>query len=297
MTIQELNRKFGTDRVHFHPALHGMVKAELDGFGGKAVISLHGAQVLSFIPRGQEPVLWMSEKSRFEPGKPIRGGIPVCWPWFGSHPSNAALPSHGFARLVEWEPAAAGECGNEAVFLELALTPQLVPDQFKAPDFLLKLRIEVSNGLTVALTIGNSGGKPLDYSAALHSYFNISDISQIAVGGLNGRACLNTLNNTVHRQQGDIRFSAETDLLYGDTADTCVIDDPGFCRKITVAKVGSHSTVVWNPWEAKARRMPDFDDQEFRHMVCVETANAGADARTLAPGASHTLQVIIETQY
>ncbi|MDD5697964.1 MAG: D-hexose-6-phosphate mutarotase [Victivallaceae bacterium] len=296
ITAQELNREFGSDRIHFHTAPHGLISAELDSPGGKGVVALHGAQVLNFIPKGQEAVLWNSEKSWFEPGKPIRGGIPVCWPWFGSHPDDSALPSHGFARLSEWKPAAAGECRSGAVFLELKLTPQMIADKFKNADFLLKLRVEVSSKLSAALIIGNTGKNDLSYSAALHSYFNISDISRIAISGLDDSTFIDTLDNTIHRQQGKIRFTAETDRLYEDTAATCVIDDPGFRRRVIVAKNGSRSTVIWNPWEAKSRRMPDFGDTEFHNMVCVETANAGTDTRTLTPGESHTLQVIIEAQ-
>ena len=263
---------------------------------GKAEIALHGAHLMSFVPKGQEAVLWMSKKSFFEQGKPIRGGIPICWPWFGGHPKNQNMPSHGFARLFSWEPIGGGKCGNGATFLELALTPGMITDEFKTDDFLVKLRIEVNSKLSVALIIDNTGKNDLSYCAALHSYFNISDISNIKVSGLDGKTYLDTLNDTTHVQQGDIHFNAETDLIYLDTEDTCIIDDPGFKRRIKVSKTGSRSTVVWNPWDIKSQRMPDFGDDEFHKMVCVETTNAETDARTLAPNECHTLQVIIESE-
>jgi glucose-6-phosphate 1-epimerase len=296
MTVQELNQEFTNTEIRFYTDSHGMACAELNNPMGKAEIALHGAHLMSFIPKDQEAVLWMSKKSYFKAEKPIRGGIPICWPWFGGHPCGAELPSHGFARISTWEPIASGNCNNGATFIELALTPELIADEFKNNDFLVKLRVEVSDKLSVALIIDNSSDKDLSYSAALHTYFNISDISNIKISGLNGKAFIDTLDDTNHVQQGDITFAAETDLVYLDTKNTCIIDDPGLKRKIKISKIGSRSTVVWNPWDAKAQRMPDFGDEEYHKMVCVETCNAETDARTLAPNECHTLQVIIESE-
>ena len=296
LTIQELNQEFGNSEIRFYTDSHEMTCAELNNPTGKATVALHGAHLMSFVPKGQKPVLWMSEKSYFEDGKPIRGGIPICWPWFGGHPCDSAMPSHGFARISVWEPVAGGKCEDGATFLELALTPGLISDELKTNDFLIKLRIEVNEKLSASLIIDNCSDKDLSYSAALHSYFNISDISKITVSGLDGRAFIDTLDDTKHVQKGDITFASETDLTYLDTEDTCIIDDPGFKRKIKVSKSGSRSAVVWNPWDEKAQRMPDFGDAEYHKMVCVETTNAENDARTLAPNECHTLQVIIESE-
>ncbi len=296
LTVQELNQEFANSEIRFYTDSHGMACAELNNPMGKAEIALHGAHLMNFIPKDQEAVLWMSEKSYFEAEKPIRGGIPICWPWFGGHPCDSNMPSHGFARLFTWEPVASGNCDNGATFLELALTPGLIADKFRTNDFLVKLRVEVNDKLSAALIIDNTSDKDLSYSAALHSYFNISDIARIKISGLDGKTFIDTLDDTRHVQQGDITFAAETDLVYLDTEDTCVIDDPGFKRKIKISKFGSRSTVVWNPWDAKAQRMPDFGNNEYHKMVCVETTNAKADARTLTPGECHTLQVIIESE-
>lgn len=296
ITVQELNQEFGSSEICFYTDSHGLACAELNNPMGKASLALHGAHIMSFIPKGQEAVLWMSEKSYFEAGKPIRGGIPICWPWFGGHPCDSAMPSHGFARISVWEPIASGKCADGATFLELALTPALIADEFRTDNFLVKLRVEVSDKLSAALIIDNCSDKDLSYSAALHSYFNISDIENITINGLDGKPFIDTLDDSNHVQQGDISFAAETDLVYLDTEDTCIISDPGFKRKIKVSKAGSRSTVVWNPWNAKAQRMPDFGDNEFHKMVCVETTNAESDARILAPNECHTLQVIIESE-
>ena len=295
MTVQELNAEFGASDIHFYNDSHGLVCAELNNAGSKAVIALHGAHLMSYVPKGQRDVLWMSEKSYFAVGKPIRGGIPVCWPWFGGHPSDSGMPSHGFARLADWEVIASGK-HEGATFIELALTPGLIPEKFRNGDFLVKMRVGLSSKLLAALVIENTDVKELAFSAALHSYFNISEIADISVSGLDGKTFIDTLDDTVHVQKGDVNFGAETDLVYLDTEDVCIIDDPGFGRKLKVAKCGSRSTVVWNPWKDKSVRMPDFGDEEYHSMVCVETTNAETDARILAPGESHTLQVIIESE-
>ncbi|MDD5599215.1 MAG: D-hexose-6-phosphate mutarotase [Victivallaceae bacterium] len=295
MTVQELNTEFDVPDILFYNDSHGLVCAELSNAGSKAVIALHGAHLMSYVPKGQRDVLWMSGKSYFAAGKPIRGGIPVCWPWFGGHPSDPAMPSHGFARLAEWEVIAAGK-HEGATFIELVLTPGLIPEKFRNGDFLVKLRVELGGKLSAALIIDNTDVGELAFSAALHSYFNISEIADIAVSGLDGKTFIDTLDDTLHVQKGDIGFTAETDLVYLDTEGACIIDDPGFGRRIRIAKCGSRSTVVWNPWKAKSVRMPDFGDEEYHSMVCVETTNAETDARILAPGESHTLQVIIESE-
>jgi glucose-6-phosphate 1-epimerase len=282
--LNELNEKFANPEISFYSDAHGLIYAEISNRMAKANIALHGAHLMSFAPKGQKDLLWMSKKSYFQTGKPIRGGIPICWPWFGGHPDNKNMPSHGFARISIWEVVGAGNCENGATFLELALSPAMLADEFKDADFLLKLRVEVSDKLVVSLIINNmSNEKDLSFSAALHTYFNVSDISKITVKGLNGKTFIDTLDDTKHVQDGDINFNAETDLLYLDTEDSCIIDDPGFKRKIKISKNGSRSTVVWNPWKDKAKRMVDFGNDEFETMLCVETTNAETDARTLAP--------------
>jgi glucose-6-phosphate 1-epimerase len=295
LTVQELNNQFGNSEIRFYADPAGLIRAEINNPKGKAEIALHGAHLISFVPDGQEPVLWMSEKSWFEADKPIRGGIPVCWPWFGGHPEDSSMPSHGFARISEWEVFESGKCDNGATYIELALTPGLIDEKFKNGNFLAKYRVEVSDKLSASLIIENTDKNDLSFSAALHSYFNVSEISNIKVSGLDGRPFIDTLDDTNHVQQGDICFDAEIDRIYLDTEDVCVIDDPDMKRRIKVSKSGSRSTVVWNPWTDKAKRMPDFGDDEFHTMLCVETTNADKDARKLAFEETHTLQVVIES--
>jgi D-hexose-6-phosphate mutarotase len=293
MTLTELNDKFAGEQLQFIEGPGGLTVARISNSLAEADIALHGAHVMSFVPKGQKPVLWMSESSWFEENKPIRGGIPVCWPWFGGHPTDGGMPSHGFARISEWQVEDTGTLEGGVTYIVLKLTENEIADCFKDFAFEARIRVEVGNELSVALIVDNTGSEKMCFSAALHSYFNVSDITNISIHGLDGREYIDTLDDTRHVQSGDRTFDAETDLVYLDTDDKCVIDDTGLDRRIFIDKEGSRSAVVWNPWIAKAQRMPDFGDDEYQTMVCVETTNAYNDARSLAPGEQHILRAII----
>ena len=275
---------------------HGLPMVGVDNKWATARISLQGANVTEYTPRGEKPVLWMSSQSYFETGKPIRGGVPICWPWFGAHPSDPAMPAHGFARLCAWSVAGSRELPDGSSEVTLKLTPSDVPPQFRAQPFLLRFIVTVGPRLTMALEITNTGEHPLEFSGALHTYFTISDIANVSVDGLDRVRSFNSLVGEEVTQQGPITFSGEFDRVFLDTEDECVINDPGYSRRIRIAKSGSRSAIVWNPWIDKSKRMPDFGDDEYRTMLCVETANARDDRRTIAPGAAHTLKAIISKE-
>ena len=260
-----------------------------------AEIALHGAHIMSYVPAGEKPVLWMSGSSYFQPGKPIRGGIPICWPWFGGHPSDKNKPSHGFARIADWHIAEIDSRQN-GTLIALRLTERDIPENFREFPFEVKLEVMVGRELQVALVIVNTGKEKMSFSAALHSYFNISDIAAVTLEGLEECKYLDTLDHIFKVQRGKITFNKETDNVYLNTEATCIIDDPGFARRIKIAKSGSRSTVVWNPWIEKSKRMPDFGDEEYHNMLCVETVNAENDARVIAPAEKHSLKVIISLE-
>ncbi|MDD3155361.1 MAG: D-hexose-6-phosphate mutarotase [Victivallaceae bacterium] len=259
----------------------------------RCTVALHGAHVLSYAPRGGRELFFLSEKSDFADRLPIRGGVPVCWPWFSAHPEHPEWPKHGFARLTAWELTEVKHLADGSDQLTLVL-----PDA-ACGKCGLKPMLKVTAGalLSVDLTTVNASSAPVSFSAALHSYYAVGAISQIRVEGLAGKRFIDTLDNTMHEQAGAILFDRETDRIYPDSAEECVIVDPRFGRRIRVSKRGSRSTVVWNPWIAKSKAMPDFGDEEYHRMVCVETANVRDDARTLAPGEEHTLgfTVAVET--
>jgi D-hexose-6-phosphate mutarotase len=275
---------------------HGLPVVGVDNQWATARISLQGGNVMEYTPRGEKPVLWVSSQSYFAQGKPIRGGVPICWPWFGAHPSNTVLPAHGFARLCLWSVAGSRELSDGSSEVTLKLNSCDVPPQFKAQSFLLHFVITVGSRLTMALEMTNTGTETLHISGALHTYFNISDIDGVSVDGLDGARSFDSLTGREVIQQGSILFNAEFDRVFLDTESECVINDPGYSRKIRIAKSGSRSAIVWNPWIEKAKRMPDFGDDEYRTMLCVETANARDDRRAIAPGATHTLKAIISKE-
>ncbi len=269
----------------------GLDYLELRFAGAVAHVYLHGGHVLHYQPAGQAPVLWHSRQSWFEAGKPIRGGIPVCWPWFGAHPSDSTQPNHGFVRLAEWQAVAAvATAETTTIVLRFPM-----PAEFPAT---LELTVALADQLSVALTTTNGGTAPLPIAEALHSYFAVGDVRTISVAGLAGRPYIDTVppSRPVVCQVGDIQFAEEVDRIYFDNAETCTIVDPELNRRIRVGKEGSRSTVVWNPWMAKAARMPDYGDHEYPQMVCVETANCGADAPILVPGERHCLTTHIQVE-
>jgi len=297
--LQELNDKFGiADQVRFVAGRGGLPLAQLTTPEAEAHVYLHGAHVAHFQRAGEAPLLFMSDKSWFEEGKPIRGGVPVCFPWFGPRKNPpgdpAASPAHGLVRLVSWDVEAVGEdpAGRLAITLLTRDTPRtraIWPHAFE-----LRHRVTVGPQLHLDLEVRNTGDKPLTYEEALHTYFAVNDIKHVQVIGLEGGEYVDKVGAGTQKQ-GDhpITFAAETDRVYDGASGPCMIVDGAAGRHIAVEKSDSHTTVVWNPWIAKAANMPDFGDDEWQRMVCVETANAFDHAITLAPGKRHTMRAIV----
>ena len=296
--IDTLNSKFALkDSLVFKKGPADFVTAEINNKFAFASICLYSAHVMSYVPRGQKPVLWMSAASRFEEGNPIRGGIPVCWPWFGAHPSDKSKPAHGLARISpDWKLDKTELLTDGAVRLHLSLSFSDKTRELWEYAFDLKLIVSVGTQLSVEMITANKDTRPFTYRAALHSYFAVSNVSDISISGLDGSSFIDTLDNTRHVQNGLISaISSETDRIYLDTASECVINDPAFKRHIHVSKSGSLSTVVWNPWIAKSQRMEDFGDDEYPSMLCVETAITAHDEQKVQPGAFHSVKAVICT--
>ena len=286
----QLNKRFGAaGRIAFRAGAGGMPIAALAGPHGSCEVSLYGGQVLGYKPLGHAPMLFVSRKAVYESGKPLRGGIPVCWPWFGPHPQEKGKPAHGFARLQTWSLLTAeysaqltdiklGLCDNEST---LSLWPH---------PFDLTLRISLDTNLRVELTTRNRDKAPITISEALHTYLRVRDVAHASVIGLDGVRYYDSLTGQEHAAaKGAVHIHGEVDRVYHDTNPECIVDDPGLGRQIVVAKRNSHSTVVWNPWIEKAKRMADFGAEEYPQMLCVETANAREATLTLPPGEVHTM--------
>ena len=314
MTTADLNHRFGiAGAIAFEARPGGLLQARLHSHGGQASVCLQGGHVIDWQCPGQtQPVLWLSRDARFVPGKSIRGGIPVCWPWFGPYvtvppqqnapqagvAAAADYPAHGFARTAEWQVVGSDVAGDGSARLTLSLGAEAMPAVMWPHATELQLEIRLGATLQLALTTRNLGETGLLLGEALHTYFNISDIGAVSVGGLHGADYWDTVGAVEKkRQSGPITFDRETDRVYIDSPQTCVIEDPGYARRIHILKQGSLSTVVWNPWTAKAERMGDLGQPDgWRQMLCVESANCWDNRLTLAPGEVHTLSVSYEVE-
>jgi glucose-6-phosphate 1-epimerase len=264
----------------------------------EADVYLHGAHVTHFQPRGQKPVLFMSEKSSFEPGKPIRGGIPICFPWFGARQDGREGPAHGFARLQEWELIGVKDAANGVTDVTLRLASGAITHAMWDGDFEAHYTVRVGETLGLELSVRNTSPQPMHFEEALHSYLSVSDVKQVGIEGLAGVTYSDRVGTPHTEKEGaaPIRITAETDRIYMNTQSACIVHDPGWKRKLVVEKSGSDSTVVWNPWIAKAKAMPDFGDDEWLSMLCIETCNVREQAITLPPGQSQVMSAIIRAE-
>jgi dihydroxy-acid dehydratase len=284
-------------QLSFRVGAGGLTYADIDNHGGRATLCLQGAHVVSYRPKSQqEPVVWVSEAAKFAAGKSIRGGVPVCWPWFGAHDAESGYPAHGFARTVAWEVTGSRKRNDARTEITLQLVEsEQTRSQWPHPTR-LTLTVVVGDRLEVRLATTNEGDVPVKIGEALHTYFHISDIGTVRVLGLEGCDFHDKVDNFARKtQRGDIAFDGEVDRVYVNAPADCVIVDPGLKRRIRVAKSGSQSTVVWTPWTEKAEKMGDMGRGKsgagWREMVCVESGNAMDDVVTVAPGETHTLAV------
>ena len=274
-------------RLRFMEIARGLPVIDIATPLATARVALQGAQVLAWRPDGMPPVLWLSGAAVFEPGKAVRGGIPVCWPWFGDRPGHSA---HGFVRTRLWELRETSLDAAGQVHVRLGLQDDAATCAVWDHAFDLELQVTVGTTLSLVLTTRNTGPHAFTLTEALHTYFSVGDIRQTTVQGLDGTHYLDKVQGYAPAQQsGPVHFTGETDRVYLDTTADCVIDDADQSRSITVAKTGSHSTVVWNPWIEREKAMADMAAGGYQRMVCVETANAGAQVITVAPGESHAL--------
>jgi D-hexose-6-phosphate mutarotase len=247
----------------------------------EADVYFQGAQVTGWRPASSpDPVLWLSAQSRFEPGQAIRGGVPICFPWFSKHRTDRSAPPHGFARTRDWTLEMARHGADGTVVLEMELAGEATAPQWPH-RFRARHRITIGAVLGLELDVLNDGADAFTFEEALHAYFDVADIREVTVSGPDSEP---------------LRFAGLTNRIYAGTREACVIHDPGRRRDIVIHKSGSDSTVVWNPWAERAREISDMRDDEWIGMVCVEPSNVGADARTLGPGESHTMTVTIETR-
>lgn len=261
-------------------------------------VSPQGAHVTDWTIPGTPPVLFLSPRSVFQRGRAIRGGVPLVFPWFGPKAGDARAAQHGFARVREWQLEAAGVQSDGACSVAMSLTDDEATRAEWPHAFHARFAATAGRELRMTLEIRSADSRDFTFEAALHTYFAVSDVRRIRVRGLENTAYVDKVDGGARKpgESAPLAFTGETDRVYLDTASACTIEDPGWDRRIVVAKSGSRSTVVWNPWKAKARAMADLGDDAWTGMVCIETANCGADARTLAPGGTHVLEAVIAVE-
>lgn len=265
---------------------------EIKHAAAAARVALHGAHLMEWTPAGRDPVLYLSPQTVYREGKAIRGGVPLCWPWFGPNTTDATLPAHGFARNRFWELAEQSEdvSGVRMVFTlnDTEETRRLWPHAFR-----LTMEMHIGASLNLALHMENTGDTAFTVTGALHTYLAVGDVRQISITGLDGAEYLDTVGTpSVRRQNGDVSFDREVDRNYAGGGEA-VVHDGSLKRMITVRGSGSRCTVVWNPWIDKTRTLTDMPDDDYLKFVCVETANAWRDRIMLAPGEAHTLATIL----
>jgi dihydroxy-acid dehydratase len=289
-------------QLSFRVGTGGLTYADIDNHGGRATVCLQGAHVVSFRPKSQQvPVVWVSDAAKFAPGKSIRGGAPVCWPWFGAHASKASFPAHGFARTVAWDVIGSRKRNDAKTELTLQLVEtEQTRAQWPHPTR-LTLTLIVGDKLEMQLATANLGDAPVQIGEALHTYLQISDVDNVKISGLEGSTYHDKVDNFAKKtQSGAIALKGEVDRVYVNTPAECVIEDAGLKRRIRIAKTSSQSTIVWTPWTEKAEQMGDMgvgkSGAGWREMVCVESANAMDNVVTVSPGETHTLSVVYSAE-
>lgn len=295
MRAAELRAEFGIAGVlDFVETGEGLVKADvaLDGVAGE--VYLQGAHVTGWQPQGERPVLFMSPHSAFAPGKAIRGGIPLIFPWFGPNRRVPAAPQHGFARAASWRLDGVERAGRGSLTLIFSLSDGDVGGAFWPEPFRAVYSVTIAPTLGLRLAVENRAPHPIVFEEALHSYFAISDIAQAAVSGLDGATYIDKTDAGRRKQQSAaVTVAAETDSVYLDTPRQCAIEDAGWGRRIVIEKAGAASSVVWNPWAEKAAGLADLGDPAWRGMICVETGNIADNEISLAPDAEHVMTTTI----
>ena len=298
MDLSALNAHFAIPGVLRFEEENGLTRAEISTPHATATIYLQGAHLTHWQPAGEASVLFLSRKTDLAPGKPIRGGVPIAFPWFATDSNPVRFqgkpgPSHGFARIQPWTVAFAALSASD-LHLTFTLGPTALSRDMGFDRFRLAHQITVGRTLTLQLTVANEAETPLRFEEALHTYFAVADVHEVSVTGLEPTPFIDKTDGMREKPAAHVplTFTGPTDRVYRDTAAPCTIHDHLSRRSVTNTKTNSATTVIFNPW----KEMPDLGPDEWHEMLCVETANANTDAITLAPRSSHTMQAKITVE-
>jgi glucose-6-phosphate 1-epimerase len=292
--IAESDRRFGIPgTAQVVEGSGGLPKVRITSPEVEGEMYLHGAHITSWKPAGGEEVLFLSSRSRWEDGHAIRGGVPVCFPWFGGKANDPSAPAHGFVRTKAWQLESIAPDGG-AVTVSMFTESNASTKRWWPADFRLVHRARFGPELSLELVLTNTGTTPLRFEEALHTYHRVGDIQKARVQGLDTVRYLDkTDSNQEKTQHGEIVIAAETDRVYLNTQHAVELEDPTLHRRTRVTKQNSLTTVVWNPWVQKAKALSDLGDDEWTQMICIESSNVSDFAVDLAPGQHHTMKAIV----
>jgi glucose-6-phosphate 1-epimerase len=300
MQIDALNREFGIPNVvEVIPGNGGLPKISVTAPSASAEIYLHGAQITSWKPANAEQpanaeeVLFLSQRSTWQDGRAIRGGIPVCFPWFRGKADDPAAPAHGVVRTKEWRLESVRVDG-ESVVVICSTESDESTRRWWPHSFRLVHRLSIGSSLRLELIVTNTGQAPFSFEEALHTYFRVSNAENVSIRGLDQIKYLDNVDgNRQKTQSGDLVLTAKTDNAYVDVHGAAELIDPAWRRSIRTEKAHSATTVVWNPWQEGAASLSDLGDDEWRQFACVEASNILGSAISLAPREEHRMQANI----
>ena len=292
MDIEHLNIKYGiAGQLKFVKGDGGFPFILIRNHSATALISLYAGQVLSFLPTGEgEDLLFLSPKAFYDAGKAIRGGIPICWPWFGPDPKGLGRPSHGFVRNGLWAVSGTQAASEFETKIKLRFLETEQSESFWQQPFSLDLEISVGNTLTLELTTRNMGDKIFSVTQAFHAYLHVGNINQMQILGLDGIEYTDNLDSHKQKLQiGAVTITGEVERIYADVNNELIIDDSAFNRQIRITSSSNKTTVVWNPWTTKSEKLPDLENDGYQRFICVETGNVVADVVEIQPGNEYNL--------
>jgi len=293
-SVDELRNRFTLPGLaEVQSGRNGLPCVQITSAHATGTMYLHGAHVTSWAPAGGNDVLFVSEQARYEDGRAIRGGIPVCFPWFGALAGRPDAPAHGCVRTKSWQLDAV-EDTPDGVRVSMSTASDAETRRDWPFDFRLAARVTFGASLAFDLAVDNTGGTPFTFEEALHTYYRVGNVQTARVRGLEGIRYLDTLDQHRERAADDaIVFGSEVDRIYLGTAQPIRLDDLALGRHFRIETANSSTTVVWNPWIRKARSLADLGDDEWRHFVCVETCNVSPRPVPLGPGARHVMHLVI----
>jgi glucose-6-phosphate 1-epimerase len=292
--LGDLNRRFEIPGIAAIVAGRGGLSCvQVTAPRASGQIYLHGAHVTSWQPAGAEEALYVSSKSKWQDGGAIRGGVPICFPWFSTRAEDPRSPAHGLVRTKSWQLEGITHADHN-VTVALSTSADDATRRTWFGEFHLLFCATFGEQLRLELIVTNHGTSSFRFEEALHSYFRVGNVTAAKLRGLNGAVYVDKTDAQREKHQhGDLTLSSETDRIYRNTLATIEIEDPAARRRVLVAKEDSRDTVVWNPWSERGKAMSDVGPDEWRQFVCVETCNVGDHAINLAPAQAHTMTALV----